>query len=223
MPAAPPSAGDVLRHGANVGFGALGLARRAVGTALGPGATVRAAIRHSRRLRRSTSCPARSPASRSSTERRVRIGGGGRRLGYREHRARRDAARRRPACAATARRPALELERDRAPRAGPKPRRSIGAPADAGAAGHRERHRAARLRAYRRPDPDRGHRRTDRHRSDRGARRPRRCHPRVHRRPHHGSGRRAARARDGARHVRESRRRPVAVPQAAPHARCSSS
>ncbi len=34
VPAAPPSAGDVLRHGANVGFGALGLARRAVGTAL---------------------------------------------------------------------------------------------------------------------------------------------------------------------------------------------
>jgi hypothetical protein len=34
VPSAPPSAGDVLRHGANVGFGALGLARRAVGTAL---------------------------------------------------------------------------------------------------------------------------------------------------------------------------------------------
>ena len=33
VPAAPPSAGDVLRHGANVGFGALGLARRAMGTA----------------------------------------------------------------------------------------------------------------------------------------------------------------------------------------------
>jgi hypothetical protein len=33
VPAAPPSAGDVLRHGANVGFGAIGLARRAMGTA----------------------------------------------------------------------------------------------------------------------------------------------------------------------------------------------
>jgi hypothetical protein len=34
VPAAPPSAGDVLRHGANVGLGALGLARRAAGAAI---------------------------------------------------------------------------------------------------------------------------------------------------------------------------------------------
>jgi hypothetical protein len=34
VPAAPPSAGDVLRHGANVGLGALGLARRAAGQTL---------------------------------------------------------------------------------------------------------------------------------------------------------------------------------------------
>jgi hypothetical protein len=34
VPAAPPTTGDVLRHGANVGLGALGLARRAAGRAL---------------------------------------------------------------------------------------------------------------------------------------------------------------------------------------------
>ena len=34
VPAAPPAVGDVVRHGVNVGFGALGLARRAVGLAL---------------------------------------------------------------------------------------------------------------------------------------------------------------------------------------------
>ena len=34
VPAAPPSAGDVLRHGTQVGLGALGLARRAAGTLL---------------------------------------------------------------------------------------------------------------------------------------------------------------------------------------------
>ncbi|HEY7106811.1 MAG TPA: hypothetical protein VH986_10435 [Acidimicrobiia bacterium] len=34
VPAAPPTTGEVLRHGANVGLGALGLARRAAGRAL---------------------------------------------------------------------------------------------------------------------------------------------------------------------------------------------
>jgi hypothetical protein len=34
VPGAPPAVGDVVRHGVNVGFGALGLARRAVGVAL---------------------------------------------------------------------------------------------------------------------------------------------------------------------------------------------
>lgn len=34
VPAAPPAVGDVVRHGVNVGLGALGLARRAVGVAL---------------------------------------------------------------------------------------------------------------------------------------------------------------------------------------------
>jgi len=34
VPGAPPAMGDVVRHGVNVGFGALGLARRAVGVAL---------------------------------------------------------------------------------------------------------------------------------------------------------------------------------------------
>jgi hypothetical protein len=34
VPAAPPTVSDVVRHGASVGFGALGLARRAVGVAL---------------------------------------------------------------------------------------------------------------------------------------------------------------------------------------------
>ncbi|HXY91696.1 MAG TPA: hypothetical protein VEP49_04410 [Acidimicrobiia bacterium] len=35
VPAAPPGVGDVVRHGASVGLGALGLARRAAGTLLG--------------------------------------------------------------------------------------------------------------------------------------------------------------------------------------------
>jgi hypothetical protein len=34
VPAAPPAVGDVVRHGVNVGLGALGLARRAAGVAL---------------------------------------------------------------------------------------------------------------------------------------------------------------------------------------------
>ena len=43
VPAAPPSATDVLRNGANVGFGALGLARRAAGQLL---TSVQPADRH---------------------------------------------------------------------------------------------------------------------------------------------------------------------------------
>ena len=169
VPAAPPSAGDVLRHGASVGL------RRAR-----PGAPGDRAPRSRRCSRPSGDSPLDVAAPTLDlvpgavaglalvAERRVAFGRGRRRRpAPRPPRAVGDAARGRAARAAAARGPALELERGRAARAGPQPGRGRGGPPDDRAAGHRERDRAARLRAHRRADPDRRHRRPDRHRRHR--------------------------------------------------------
>ncbi|MEX1007291.1 MAG: hypothetical protein WD271_05545 [Acidimicrobiia bacterium] len=44
VPAAPPNAGEVLRHGAQVGLGALGLARNAIGSMLNRAPTARTRV-----------------------------------------------------------------------------------------------------------------------------------------------------------------------------------
>ena len=145
VPAAPPSAGDVLRHGANVGFGALGLARRAMGTVF---ARIQPTERRSPLTPPSTLdlVPGALAGLALVTERRVRSVVVGVASGTASTARVVDATGRRPARAAAARRPALELERGRTARAGAQSRRGIGGAPDARAAGHRERHRAARLR-----------------------------------------------------------------------------
>ena len=175
VPAAPPTAGDVLRHGASVGFGALGLARRAVGTAL---ARVQPAERRPPPPSTLDLVPGAMAGLALVAERRVRSVVVGVAAGTATT-ARAVTRRRRATRVAAARGSAVELERDRAPRAGPQPGRGLGRRAVAGADDSRERDRAARPGAPRQSDSDRRGGRAGRHRSHRAEHRPRRRHPRV--------------------------------------------